>query len=166
MTPELFLKTGICPALLYLKPFSISDTPAARREMLAIALQESRLAHRRQVSNDGTESGPAVSFYQAEMTGAAYWLLRHAKAGPILKKACADFNVEPTAPAIWEAIRYQDVLASIVARLNLWVLPSALPDTQEQGWAQYLAAWQPGKPKQDTWSTNWSAADLVVRSNP
>lgn len=166
MSPELLLKTAIAPALAYLRGAGITDTLAARRMLLAIALQESSLAHRRQVSNDGTESGPAVSFWQCEQTGAGHWLLLHKLSGPILRKACADFNVEPTDAGIWNAIRYNDVLAAVVARLNLFVLPSALPEVQELGWQQYINAWRPGKPKPDTWSTNWSAADLVVKANP
>lgn len=166
MTPERLLSNSIAPALAYLRAYNILDTVAARRMLLAIAMQESGLAHRRQVSNDGSESGPAVGWWQCEVKGAGYWLLRHPKAGPILKKACLDFNVDPTPQGIWEAIRYQDVLAAIVARLNLWVLPTAMPEIQEIGWQSYINAWRPGKPRAEPWSTNWSAADLVVKANP
>lgn len=166
MTPELLLKTAVAPAAAYLRGAGIADTPAARRLMVAIALQESSLQHRRQVSNDGTESGPAVSFWQCEQTGAGHWLLLHKLAGPILRKACADFNVDATDAGIWNAIRYSDVLAAIVARLNLFVLPSGLPEVPELGWQQYINAWRPGKPKPDTWAKNWSTADLTVKANP
>lgn len=134
--------------------------------MLAIALQESSLAHRRQVSNDGTESGPAVSFWQCEQTGAGHWLLLHKLAGPILRKACADFNVDATDAGIWNAIRYSDVLAAVVARLNLFVLPSGLPEVPELGWHQYINAWRPGRPIPATWAKNWSTADATVKANP
>lgn len=166
MTPELFLKTGIVPALAYLRQNGIEDKMPVRRMLIAIALQESALAHRRQVSSDGTESGPAVSFYQAELTGAGYWLLRHAVSAPILKKACVDFNVVPTPQGVWDAIRYNDVFASIVARLNLFVLPSKMAEDADMGWKQYLSAWRPGKPKEESWSANWSAADIIVKANP
>lgn len=166
MTPELLLKTGILPALSYLRGHGIEDKMSARRMLVAIAMQESNLAHRRQVSSDGTESGPAVSFYQAELTGAGYWLLRHAVSGPILKKACADFNITATPQGVWDAIRYNDVFASIVARLNLFVLPSAMAEAVDIGWKQYLSAWRPGKPHESTWPTNWSAADIIVKANP
>lgn len=166
MTPERLLSTAIVPALAYLRAFGIDDTPAARRLMLAVAFQESGLTHRRQVAQDGTESGPAMSFWQCEVTGAGHWLLLHKTAGPILRKACADFNVEATDAGIWNAIRYQDVLAAIVARLNLFVLPSMLPEIPELGWQQYINAWRPGKPISATWPANWAAADKIVKANP
>lgn len=166
MTPELLLATGIAPALAYLRGAGIQDTLAARRMMVAIALQESNLQHRRQVSADGTESGPAVSFWQCEQTGAGHWLLLHKASGPILRKACSDFNVPATDAGIWNAIRYNDVLAAIVARLNLYVLPNMLPEIPELGWQQYINAWRPGKPHPEKWATNWSAADIIVKANP
>lgn len=166
MTPERLLSTAIVPALAYLRNYSINDTIAARRMMLAIAFQESGLQHRRQVSQDGTESGPAVSYWQAELTGAGHWLLLHKTAGPILRKACADFNIEPTDAGIWNAIRYNDIMAAIVARLNLFVLPDMLPEIAELGWQQYINAWRPGKPILATWALNWNLADRVVKANP
>lgn len=166
MTPKLLLTSAIGPALAYLRDLGIADTLGARRLMVAIALQESGLAHRRQVSGDGTESGPAVSWWQCEQTGAGHWLLLHKTAGPMLRKACADFNVPATDAGIWNAIRYNDVLAAIVARLNFFVLPAAVPDDVEWGWKQYLVAWNPGKPRKETWAANWAAADAAVKATP
>lgn len=134
--------------------------------MLAIAFQESGLLHRRQVSQDGTESGPAVSFWQCEVNGVPHYLLLHAKVGPMLRKACADFNVAANDQDIWNAIRYQDVLAGIVARLGFFVLPAQLADNVDDGWLQYIDAWQPGKPIKSTWATNWAAADKIVKAYP
>lgn len=166
MMPTLLLDTAIVPALTWLRMHDIPDKLDARRMMLAIALQESGLRHRRQVTASGTESGPAASFWQFEIGGGCTGMLTHPAAAPIMRAACAEFNVTPTPAGLWEAMRYNDVIAAIATRLMIYVLPSALPTTQEQGWQQYLAAWRPGKPKPDTWSTNWSAADLVVKGRP
>lgn len=166
MTPELLLKSAIAPAVGYLRGMGIADTLAARRLLLAIALQESGLTHRRQVSNDGTESGPAVSWWQCEQTGAGHWLLLHRLAGPLLRKACADFNIDATDAGIWTAIRYGDALAAVVARLNIFVLPAPVADSPDLGWQQYTAAWRPGKPIQATWAKNWALADMTVKAFP
>lgn len=163
MTPQLLLSSAIVPGVSYLRGHGIEDKLAARHLMLAIAMQESGLRHRRQVSGDGTESGPAVSYWQCEQTGAGHWLLLHKIAGPILREACGDFDVQPTDASIWNAIRYCDALAAIVARLSIFVLPGALPTDAEMGWKQYLSAWRPGKPRKETWSANWSAAEIIVK---
>lgn len=166
MTPELFLSTGIVPALAYLRGHGIPDTLAARRIILTICMQESGIRHRRQVGSDGTESGPAASYAQFEKSGGCKGVLTHRGVKEIMLKACADFNLTPTPEGLWEAMRYNDVIACIAARLLIYTLPKSLPDTEEEGWAQYLSAWRPGKPKPDKWSTYWSAADLIVKANP
>ncbi len=58
MTPE-FINQWIFPATFSLLPPEY-DTPAARRLMIAIGLQESRFKARRQMGQ-----GPARSFWQA-----------------------------------------------------------------------------------------------------
>jgi len=166
MTPELLLSTGIIPALSYLRGHGIPDTLAARRILMAIPMQESGLRHRRQVGNDGTESGAAASFFQFEKGGGCKGVLTHRGVKEIMLKACADFNLTPTPEGLWEAMRYNDVVAAIAARLLIYTLPKSLPDTQDEGWNQYLSAWRPGKPHLDRWSANWSAADLIVKANP
>jgi hypothetical protein len=158
MNPSDLLQTAIVPALARLK----MDSPAARRFMLAIALQESALQHRRQVSSDGTEAGPASSFWQFEKNGGCKGVLTHRVTAPIMRKVCDDFNVEPTALGLWEAMRYQDIVAASAARLLVFTLPGALPENAADGWAQYLSAWRPGKPHIGTWAGNWSAAEQTV----
>ena len=159
MTPHDLLTTAIIPALTRLK----MDSSAARRFMLAIALQESRLTHRRQVSGDGTESGPAASYFQFEKNGGCRGVLTHRATAPIMRQVCADFDVEPTALALWEAMRYQDIVAACAARLLIYTLPTPLPTTAADGWAQYLDAWRPGKPHPATWSGNWLIADSATK---
>ena len=166
MTPELLLSTGIVPALTYLRGHGIPDVLAARRFMLAIAMQESGLRHRRQVGQDGTESGPAASFAQFEKNGGCKGVLTHRGVKDIMLKACADFNLTPTPEGLWEAMRYNDVVAGIAWRLLIYTLPKSLPQNPEEGWGQYLSAWRPGKPHPEKWPTIWSAAELIVKANP
>lgn len=164
MTPLKLLRTAIIPAAIELAPFGVTDSLQSRRLLLAIALQESRIEHRRQVSSDGTESGPAASFWQFEKGGGCKGVLEHRTAAPAMRQVCASFNVEANALALWEAMRYQDIVAACAARLLVSTLPAALPETAMDGWAQYISAWRPGKPKPDTWSANWATADAAVRA--
>lgn len=162
MSPLRLLSLAIAPAMAELTRYGIPDTSDARRFLLAIALQESALAHRRQVVVGGAENGPAASFWQGEVTGGMCLTLKHARTGPIMRAVCADFNVSPTAQGLWEAMRYNDVVAAIAARLLIYTLPSTLPTTADAGWAQYIAAWRPGKPHPQKWVDNWNLATVTV----
>lgn len=162
MTPERFLRTAIEPAGAELARAGVLDSAPARRFVLAIALQESGLRHRRQVSADGTESGPASGFAQFEKGGACAGLLSHRVAAPILRKLLEDYNVEPTSLSLWTAIQYQDIVAAGAARLLIHTLPQKLPSTEAEGWEQYLDGWRPGKPRADAWAANWATAGAAV----
>lgn len=163
MTPLRLLFTAIEPAVAELAGGGVSSPPAARRLMLAIALQESRLLHRRQIGSDGFEDGPAAGFWQFEKGGGCRGVLQHRTSAPHMRAVCAAFNVEPTEQALWEAMRYQDIVAAAAARLLVLTLPGALPPTAEQGWAQYVAAWRPGKPHPETWAGHWATASALVK---
>lgn len=163
MTPLRLLRTAIAPALAELALCGIPDTPDARRFLLAIALQESGLRHRRQVVTGGAENGPATSFWQFEQGGGCKGVLEHYLVAPCMRGLCKDFNVEPTPAGLWEAMRYQDVLAAIAARLLVYTLPPKLPTTADEGWAQYINAWRPGRPHPDTWAAAWKTATETVK---
>ena len=165
MTPIRLLRTAIIPALAELVAGDIADTLEARRFMLAIALQESNLCNRRQVSADGSESGPAASFWQFEKGGGCKGVFIHPAVAPRMRQVCGDFNVEPNALALWEAMRYSDIVAAVAARLLIYTLPGSLPVTAGDGWAQYLAAWRPGKPHPEAWAGHWATADATVKGN-
>lgn len=164
MTPERLLRTAIIPALAELAGAGIQDTIDARRFMLAIALQESGLRHRRQVTAGGEEAGPATSWWQFEKGGGCVGALTHRSVAPHMRKICGDFNIEPNALALWTAMQYQDVVAAAAARLLIYTLPGNLPSEAGPGWTQYLSAWRPGKPHVATWAGHWATADAVVRS--
>lgn len=162
MTPLRLLHTAIVPALQELQQCGIPDTVDARRFLLAIALQESALAHRRQVITGAGETGPAASFWQFEQGGGCKGVLTHFLVAQCMRRMCIEFNVTPTAQGLWESMRYQDVIAAIAARLLVYTLPSKLPATPEDGWAQYLDAWRPGKPHPQTWAKAWATATETV----
>lgn len=146
MTPRQLLDLAVGPALTLLPRRMTSD--AARAMLVAIALQESRLAHRRQVN------GPARGFWQFEAGGGVAGVLRHpATAAPIrtvLEALCYDATVATS----YAAIEHQDVLAAAYARLLLFTLPAPLtgPGEAERAWIQYLDAWRPGRPHPETWN--------------
>lgn len=163
MTPLRLLRAAIVPALGELALSGIPDTSDARRFLLAIAIQESGLRHRRQVITGAGETGPAASFWQFEQGGGCKGVLEHYLVAPCMRSLCTDFNVPTTPQALWEAMRYSDVLAAIAARLLLYTLPAKLPTTAEEGWKQYLDAWRPGKPHPDTWARAWASATETVK---
>ena len=161
MSPLRLLGLAIAPALVELSSRGIPDSPAARRFVLAIALQESGLAHRRQVVS-GAEAGPAASFWQFEPAGGCKGVLTHSLTAQHMRELCAAFNIDPTPQGLWEAMRYNDIIAAVAARLLIYTLPSKLPTTAAEGWAQYIAAWRPGKPHPQTWAAAWDLATLTV----
>lgn len=166
MTPHRLLQYAIRPALAELAQRGIPASAAAERFMLAIALQESGLRHRRQVLAGAGEVGPAASFWQFEKGGGCLGVLRHPLASPHMLAVCSEFNVEPTAAGLWEAMRYNDLVAAVAARLLIYTLPDALPKTAAEGWGQYLNAWRPGKPHPSTWAANWALAARTVDGEP
>lgn len=166
MTPERLMNTGISPALAELSSHGIPDSVSARRFLLAIALQESGLKHRRQVVSGGEENGPAVSFWQFEKMGGCLGVLSHNSSAKRMTRICMDYNVAATPGGLWEAMRYNDVVAAIAARLLIYTLPSKLPETEREGWDQYIKAWRPGKPHAGTWAACWYTATLAVGLKP
>lgn len=167
MTPYRLLHYAIRPALAELAAHGIPDTFDARRFMLAIALQESNLAHRRQVSADGTESGPAASYWQFERGGGCKGVLTHRSSAPHMRRVCEDFDVEPTSAGLWEAMRYQDIVAAAAARLLIYTLPWNLPQHAAAGWDQYVSklSWNPGKPHPGKWAVNWNLATKIAEED-
>jgi hypothetical protein len=162
MTPERLLRTAIIPAFAELAVGGIADSFEARRIVMAIALQETELRNRRQVTDTGHELGPAMSFWQFERTGGCSELFHNKNTFQRIRKVCVDFNVAPTASALWSAMQYQDMVAAAAARLLVFTRPEALPKTEAEGWDQYVKAWRPGKPHPDKWAGHWATADAAV----
>ena len=148
------IRSHILPAALSILPPRM-DTPDARRMVLAIGLQESRFEHRRQIS------GPARGFFQFEH-GGVIGLIRHQATQPHLQAAVLSLKYDAEMASddigLHAAIEHNDILACVLARLNLWWLPAPLATTQDDGWNQYVSAWRPGRPHPESWGTCWAQA--------
>jgi hypothetical protein len=134
------------------------DTIEASVMLTAIGLQESRFEHRFQVG------GPAHGFWQFEKGGGVQGVLSHITTIDIIRHICKLLRVEPSVTKCFDAITYNDTLACIFARLLLWTLPYSLPKIGEEkkAWEQYLDAWRPGKPREESWSNfYWKACEMV-----
>jgi len=149
MKPSLLLRQAIRPALALLPPAMTSRE--AEAFLVAIAWQESRCRHRRQVR------GPARGYWQFERGGGVAGVLRHPSTGSHARAICEALDIDADIAPVYEALEHQDVLAAAFARLLLWTLPGPLPTRTQRasGWAQYLAAWRPGTPHEHTWSQSW-----------
>jgi hypothetical protein len=157
MTPAIFLRTAVDPALALLPERMTS--PEARALIVAIASQESSLVHRRQFA------GTARSYLQFEIPGIE-GVLTHEGTWAYARGACVDLDVLPTAPGVYIAIEYQDVLACAFARLLLWTLPGQLPQASDtdEAWMQYVGLWRPGKPRPERWAANFRDAWTAVKA--
>lgn len=158
MTPKFFLDRALIPALSLLP--SSMDTPAARAMVIAICLQESRLLYRHQIG------GPARGFAQFELAGGVRGVLNHPQSAPHIQRVLAAlaYDSDSGAPACYDAIEHNDILAAAFARLLLFTLPDALPGpaAPDVGWKLYLKSWRPGAPRRETWDALYARAWAVT----
>lgn len=133
-------------------------SPNATAQILAIGLQESGFKHRRQVG------GTARGLYQFEQRGGVADVLDHPLTHSIIVPICDLLLYPATSAACYAAIEYDDVLATVFARLQLWIDPRVLANADDslKGWAIYLAQWRPGKPRPKEWPGNFEHAWHVV----
>jgi len=126
------------------------DSPEAVSFLVAIAHQESRWVHRRQVG------GPARGFWQFEAIG-VFEVFRHPASAVLATRVLRDLGYPANYPPVMihQALEHNDLLAACIARLAVRRHPAPLPLTPELGWAQYLQIWRPGKPHPDTWLDAW-----------
>lgn len=124
------------------------DTLPARVMLLAIGMQESKFKHRRQlVGSPPKPTGPAKSFWQAEMGGGMVHGVRiHASTRDHAAKVYTARGVAADDRAIWDAIENDDALACALARLLLWSDSRPIPavGNEEPAWEMYLRVWRPG----------------------
>lgn len=145
------------------------DTPAARAMLLAIGLQESGFAERRQ------RMGPARGFWQFEVGGVLSAATHRASALHVERvlNALIYPPIAGTSQAVscQAALEHNDVLAACLARLLLYTLPMPLPTASQPGaaWAQYHDAWRPGRPLRQTWDAHyadaWARVGVAVRKD-
>lgn len=143
----------ITPALLLLPPRMTSDKAIAM--LLAIQAQEDPEQHRRQ-----WPEGPARGLWQFERDGGVAGVLRHTLTRDHAMPVCHALGNAGTVASVYHQLEHDDILAACFARLLIWTIPRGLPgrDEPEEGWAQYLKAWRPGKPHKRTWAANFKRA--------
>lgn len=148
----------VYPGAFALLP-GIMNTPEARAQLLAIALQESRCTYRRQIG------GPARGFWQFEKLGGVRGVLQHASAGPFAQHVCRELQYRSDADTCYTAIEHNDLLAVCFARLLLWTTPGLIAGRgmPDRGWAQYIEGWRPGKPHRETWNDFFAQAWSLVQ---
>jgi hypothetical protein len=145
------------------------DTPEARVMLLAIGLQESRFAHRRQlVGSPPRPTGPAKGFWQFERGGGCRGVITHPASRYWMARVCHQRGVALTAQALWDAIEHDDVLAAAAARLLLFTDPRRLPQLGDEAaaWQTYIRVWRPGKPHRHTWPALHAQANHFVAAWP
>jgi hypothetical protein len=159
VTPELLLRLTVRPTLAWLAgPIAgIPHTPAAERLLLAIAIQETSLLHRRQVPVPH-----AMGWWQFERGGGVAGVLAHPATQRTARAVCAALRVDPLASTVHPALEHNDLLACCFARLLLRSDPRALPDDQAGGWQCYMRNWRPGKPHPHRWDDAWRGAETAL----
>lgn len=155
---KLFIELAINPAMNLLPEKMRSDK--ARVMLLAIGLQESRLAHRKQIG------GPAKSFLQFELGGGVKGVMSHRAVKQLTEDVCSKLSVPFGGLYIHNAMEFNDVLAFALGRLLLYTDPKALPEIGDtQGaWDLYQRVWRPGKPHRHTWDDLYAVACQAVMS--
>lgn len=158
MTLKEVIAGAINPALALLP--AKMDTAAARVQLLAIGLQESRFLHRRQLGN-----GPARGLWQFERGGGVRGVLTHPASREHAYRICGIRGVEAVAAAVYPALEADDVLGAAFARLLMWTDAWRLPAVGDvQGaWNMYIRTWRPGRPHPETWAGLYAQAVTEVR---
>lgn len=135
------------------------NTREARVMLFAIALQESRTVHRRQIVN-GKPTGPAKGFWQFERGGGCVGVVSHPSSRYWMWTVCEQYGVAFNATALWNAIETNDTLAAAAARLLLFTDPKRLPEVGDErgAWNLYIRTWRPGKPHRGTWGALYAEA--------
>lgn len=161
MTPDLLLRIAIRPAFSLLPP--AMRTREAEAMLLAMAWQESEMRHRRQIP-----VAHARGYWQFERGGGVRGVLSHPQTARHAQALCLALDIAPQDHDVYTAIEHHDVLAAGFARLLLWTLPGPLPTRTQRdtGWAQYLAAWRPGKPHERRWPQSWTVAWTTLAAEP
>lgn len=131
------------------------DSINARRLLVATALQESALMYRTQIK------GPARGYWQFEAP-VIRLLLKHNMTAASLRDACLRLDVLPDQDAIHEAIRYNDVLACALARLNYYWYPKQIPSDIVGLWQYYIDVWKPGRPHRGRWDNSFREAENYI----
>lgn len=157
-----FLYLHVLPAAFDLLPTAM-QSHRAEAMILAIALQESKARHRKQLPRKpGGRPGPARGFWQFEAGGGVKGVQTHPQTRRHLEAAlvalCYPSTI--TTAELHAVLEHNDVLACVMARLLLYTEPAPLPGRADvaEGWRQYEANWRPGRPHPDDWPANYARA--------
>lgn len=136
------------------------NSPAARVQLIATGLQESRLIYRRQLGADGKPTGPAAGLLQMEQGGGVKGVLTNPQSRSFAAQACTARQVLAEPLAVWQRLQTDDILAFAFGRLILFCDPNPLPplNNAAAAWDCYVRNWRPGKPRRDTWDAFYSQA--------
>jgi hypothetical protein len=163
MTPDNFLNEIVEPGLIFMA-VSLGARPTATDEarvmLMAIAGQESGWSQRRQ-----TPSMIARSFWQFESGGGVAGVMGNATTGPMLAALCTDLEIPRDRASIFEAMAWNDHLATAMARFLLWTDPKPLPAVgqQDAAWQTYLNLWRPGKPRPNDWPDVYQKSMVAIK---
>lgn len=148
----------VIPAAGYLS--ASFDSPQARVQLLAIALQESGLRTRTQDAG-----GPARGLWQFER-GGCIAVLNNSVSMQGMQDLCHSFAVAPIPSDVYYTLATDDLFACCVARWTLRCDPHPLPDlgNADDAWLCYVRSWNPGHPRIETWPANYAAALTAVRA--
>lgn len=153
MTPKELLTTCVDPALAILGSLTaIKVTDEARVLLMAIAGQESDWAARLQ------HGGPARSFWQFEQGGGVAGVM--GSTPKQLQAVCKYLVISYDSATIFQAMAWNDTLATCMARLLLWTDAAPLPPVGDvQGaWNYYQRNWRPGAPHPEVWPSKYATA--------
>lgn len=185
MTPELLLPTIVLGLNQMPEKYRSRDAAAM---ILAICCQEQGLgggefASRQQLvmrSGKKRAVGPAKGWCQFERAGIAALLTHTATSYQLHLQAESRGYPRGGAQLHWyrdtlhNAVKFDDVLMTQLARLNLWWHPGRLPcfmhidgielnaAQREYGWGYYLKTWGPGKPHKRRWAHAWRKAQRLT----
>ena len=141
--PTALVREVIVPALARF-PASWSTRDAIVL-LVAIAIQETKLATRRQ----GTllKPGPARGLWQFEVAGAS-GVLQHPETHAQAQALCQQTGIHASAGAVHRRVELDDLFACQFARLLLRSDPTPLPfahsSSEAAAFAYYLRNWRPG----------------------
>lgn len=142
-TPIALVREVIAPALAHFPAAWASREAIAL--LVAIAIQESNLATRRQ--GTPTKPGPARGLWQFEVAGAS-GVLQHPESHAQAEALCRQAHIPASAGAVHRRVEVDDLLACRFARLLLRTdaapLPPANANAQAEAFAYYLRNWRPG----------------------
>lgn len=126
--------------------------------LTAIALQESAITHRQQVS------GPARGLWQFEKPTVGL-TLRHAKVRnlrsidqALVKSGFVLGDNAEVASQNFRLIETSDRAACVLARLLLWTDSRALSLSAPEMYTVYDTVWRPGKKRPEAWAANYQLA--------